>query len=140
MKRRVYFVMVFVILAGVGCYPAARMPEGFSHQIQKQFFDIPIPREYEYLAPYSFTYIAPGSGSLRVAHLVAVGDTRVDEVVGFYERQMQLHDFKLVNKKQFKSVPKVELTFVNDDETEQCIVIVSRDGTTIHIEVNLKPM
>lgn len=139
MRGIVSIALLLVVLTGIGCYPHPKMPEGYTHKIQKQFHDIAIfPGDYEYLAHRSFTYVLPGSESFRIARFVAVGDTRVDEVVRFYETQMDLHDFKLVGRNEYETVHKVELIFEKEDEGERCTVAVSREGAAVCIEINLK--
>ena len=124
---------VFALTAAAGCYLPLNEPEGYSTKLQDQFSDIPIPYRggYEYLESGSFTYVSPGSDSLRVAKLKVVGDTRVDEMVEFYKRQMDIHGFVL--KKEFESekVPKVTLTFLKKDENEECTIEIERKETHV---------
>ena len=137
-----YLVAVFALTCGLGCYLPLGEPEGYSNKLQQpQFQDIPIPfKGYEYLESSSFTYVSPASDSLRVAKIKVVGDTRVDEIVEFYKRQMALHGFKL--KKEFASrkVHKTTLTFEKDGENEECTVEIERLGTEVHIKLELGPV
>ena len=69
-----------------------------------------------------------------------VGDTRVDEMVEFYKRQMDIHGFVL--KKEFESekVPKVTLTFLKKDENEECTIEIERKETHVHILIKIRPV
>ena len=142
MRGIVYLAALFALTCAVGCYLPLKAPEGYSTSLQEQFNDIPIPYEggYEYLESDSFTYVAPGSESLRVAKVKVVGDTRVDEMVEFYKRQMEIHGFKLKKEFESREVHKTILTFMKEDENEECSVEIWREGTQIHIELRLGPV
>jgi hypothetical protein len=131
-----------VLLFIVGCYLPLNEPEGYSVKLHDQFNDIPIPYKggYEYLESDSFTYVAPGSDSLRVAKIKVVGDTRVDEMVDFYKRQMDIHGFKLTNEFESKKVHKVVLTFVKKDENEECTIEIERKETKVYILLKVRPI
>jgi hypothetical protein len=141
MRGIVYLAALFALTCAVGCYLPLKAPEGYSTKLQDQFNDIPIPYEggYEYLESDSFTYVAPGSESLRVAKIKVIGDTRVDEMVEFYKHQMQIHGFNLVDENPSKAVHKVTLTFVKKGENEECVIEIERKGTDIHILLKLRP-
>jgi hypothetical protein len=144
MKRTWCLLLVCSLMAAAGCYLPLKTPEGYSTQFQDAFQDIPIPFKggYEYLESSSFTYVAPGSDSaepFRVARITIAGDTRVDEIVEFYERQMALHDFALNKKFESKQVHKTTLQFTKKGRNEVCTVEVERRGTHVHIELALGP-
>ena len=101
---------------------------------------MPYKGGYEYFESSSFTYVSPASESLRIARLKVVGDTRVDEMVDFYKRQMQRHGFKLTKEFESKRVHKTMLTFVKEGENEECTVEIWRDGIDVHIEIRLGPV
>ena len=132
------------LIVAAGCYLPLKKPEGYSCEFQDEFQDIPIPFKggYEYLESSSFTYVAPVPESaepFRVAKIRIAGDTRVDEIVEFYERQMILHDFELKKKFESKQVHKTTLSFVKKGRNEVCIVEVERRGTHVHIELTIGP-
>ena len=136
-------VAVCVLVCASGCYIPLKEPQGYSNKLQQpQFQDIPIPFKggYEYIESASFTYVAPGSDSLRVARIKIVGDTRVDEMVKFYKRQMAIHGFELKKEFDSKTVHKSVLTFTKTGENEECTVEVWREGTDIYIELRLYPV
>lgn len=135
-------IAVFVLTAAAGCYLPLNEPEGYSTKLQDQFSDIPIPYRggYEYLESGSFTYVSPGSDLLRVAKLKVVGDTRVDEMVDFYKRQMDIHGFALTNEFESEKVHKVTLTFVKKDENEECTIEIQRKETSVHILLKIRPI
>ena len=133
---------VFALTCALGCYLPLGEPGGYSNELrQPQFQDIPIPFQgYEYLESSSFTYVSPASDSLRVAKIKVVGDTRVDEIVKFYKRQMVLHGFKLKKEFPSKEVHKTILTFEKEKENEECTVEIERVGTEVHIKLELGPV
>ncbi len=138
-----YLVVVSVLVCAAGCYIPLKEPKGYSNELQQpQFQDIPIPFKggYEYIESASFTYVSPASDSLRVAKIKIVGDTRVDEMVEFYKRQMAIHGFKLEKEFESKTVHKTVLTFTKTGENEECTVEVWREGTDIYIELKLGPV
>jgi hypothetical protein len=144
MKRTWCLVLASALILAAGCYLPLKVPEGYSTEFQDEFQDIPIPFKggYEYLESSSFTYVAPvaDAGDLfRVGKITVVGDTRVDEIVGFYERQMALHDFELKDKFESKQVHKTTLTFAKKGRGEICTVEVERRGTHVHIELTIGP-
>lgn len=143
MARISFLLAAVILISAAGCYLPLDEPKGYSNKLQQpQFQDIPIPFKggYEFLESSSFTYVAPGSDSLRVARIKVVGDTRVDEIVEFYKRQMAIHGFKLTREFPSKKVHKTTLTFMKEGENEECIVEIWREGTTVHIELNLGPV
>ena len=142
MRGIAYLAVMFTLVCAVGCYLPLKAPEGYSTKLQDQFNDIPIPYRggYEYLESDSFTYVAPGSESLRVAKIKVVGDTRVDEMVKFYKHQMGIHGFTLTDEKSSKAVHKVTLSFIKEGEDEECVIEIERKGTDIHILLKLMPV
>ncbi len=143
MRGKVLFLVMFVLICAAGCYLPLKEPEGYSTELrQPQFQDIQIPFKggYEYLESMSFTYVSPASDSLRVAELKIIGDTRVDEMVRFYKSQMAIHDFELKKELQSEHVHKTVLTFKKVGENEECILEIWRDGTRIHVKINLRPV
>jgi len=138
-----YLAAMIAVLIAAGCYIPLKQPEGYSNELrQPEFQDIPIPFKggYEYLDSESFTYVAPASDSLRVAKVKVIGDTRVDEMVAFYKRQMDLHGFKLTKEFESKEVHKTVLTFEKIGENEECTVEIERKGTEVHILLTIKPV
>jgi hypothetical protein len=144
MKRTWGFLLVSALIVVAGCYLPLKEPEGYSTEFQDEFQDIPIPFKggYEYLESSSFTYVAPASDAgelFRVGKLRIVGDTRVDEIVKFYKRQMILHDFELKNEFESKEVHKITLSFTKKDRNELCTVEIERRGTHVHIQMTIGP-
>ncbi len=144
MKRTWCLLFMSALLAAAGCYLPLKQPEGYSTEFQDEFQDIPIPFKggYEYLESSSFTYVAPASDSgelFRVAKIKIVGDTRVDEIARFYERQMALHDFELKDRHESKQVHKTTLHFAKKGRNEICTVEVERKDTHVHIQLTIGP-
>jgi len=142
MKSAVLLFLLILIAASSGCYLPLNKPKGYSYElVQPRFQDIPVPFKggYEYIESRSFTYVSPASDSLRVAELRIAGDTRVDEIVEFYKKQMGIHDFELVKELPSAHVHKTVLTFKKKGENERCVVKVWRDGTLVRIQINIDP-
>jgi hypothetical protein len=134
------FVSVILLLCGIACVgtPLPPLP-GYSQKYRLDE-EIPIPPGgYQYLESESFTYISPTSDSLRVAELHLVGDTRVDEIVSFYERQMKLHNYEFIEEVPSKVAHKVSLLFKNRTENEEVRIEVERKGTRVHIKIDVYP-
>ena len=144
MKRTLGFILASALIVAAGCYLPLKEPEGYSNKFQDEFQDIPIPFKggYEYLESSSFTYVAPASedGELfRVGKLRIVGDTRVDEIVKFYKRQMALHDFELKSEFESKEVHRTTLSFTKKSRNELCTVEIERRGIHVHIQLTIGP-
>jgi hypothetical protein len=133
-------LLLLLLVSGVACVgqPLAQVP-GLTH---KYILDEEIPPAAgcNYLESESFTYKSPAApDSLRVAELHLVGDTLVDEVVSFYKRQMELHDFEFVSEERSEAAHKVLLLFKRKGENEQVKIEIERKDTLVHIKINVYP-
>lgn len=134
-------LLSLLLVSGIACigYPFPQVPGYTQKYLLNE--EIPIPSgDCHYLESQSFTYESPNApDSLRVAELKLVGDTRVDEIVGFYKRQLELHDFELVSEVPSEAVHKVSLLFKRKGENEEVRIEVERAGTLVHIKINVYP-
>jgi len=140
MRGTAAFLLLLLLVSGVACVgqPLARVP-GLT---QKYVLDEEIPpcTGCHYLESESFTYESPAApDSLRVAELKLVGNTLLDEVVGFYKRQMELHDFEFVSEERSEAAHKVLLLFKRKGENEQVKIEVESEGSLVHIKINVYP-
>jgi hypothetical protein len=139
--RGIVASLLVLLVSGIACVgqPLPQIP-GFTHKYVLDE-DLPIPSGgYHYLESESFTYTPPPEPDrLRVAELHLVGDTRVDEVVSFYKRQLDLHDFELLDEVISKAAHKVSLLFKRKGENEEVKIEVEREGTLVYIKINLYP-
>ena len=141
MRGTIVFLLSFLLVSGIACVGQPLPPvAGLTHKyILDEEIPIP-PGGYSYLESESFTYESPAApDSLRVAELNLVGDTRVDEVVSFYKRQMDLHEFEFVSEEVSEVAHKVLLLFKRKGENEEVKIEVKREETLIHIKINLYP-
>ncbi|MFH1421292.1 MAG: hypothetical protein ABIH42_01035 [Planctomycetota bacterium] len=140
MRSVTIFALLLFVTLGIACVGLPSVPpQGYT---TKYILDeeIPIPPGgYQYLESISFTYIAPASSSTRIAELHLVGDTRVDEVADFYEKQLKLHDYNLVLRDNSTAAYKTTLLFKHQRENEEVKIEVERGETLVHIKIMVYP-
>lgn len=133
--RSLPLVVLAAVLALTGCKNPDQNPLQNDPRDPKfigllHFDDLPIPNNFVVDRKTSFTYM---HGTLRVVTLHMSGLTRAEDVVHFYESQMEIHGWT----KRFSLGEPRQRRLEFEKDQDVCVIEVSLRAKTTLVDINV---
>ena len=132
--------LLLPLLLVAGCAGGIWVPEGYYFSIPPQGFqDIPIPPfDFVVVPGKTFAYVCPVAPQIRVARVVLTGESRLDDTVEFFERELPAQGFFAVRKPHKSRVlERVRLFYKKRGRDEFLFIDICRDEKVINVEMKL---
>ena len=134
--KTILVVFLVVLLAGCATWPrreAAVRGEEVVLDVAPilRFADIPVPAGFEIIRDKSFTF---RNDFVRMGLLRYTGRPHIDKVVAFYEEQMPIYNWDLVNIVEYA---RRVLNFEKGNQS--CIITIEASATRTFLTIALSP-
>ena len=96
-----------------------------------KFEDVPVPSGFKVIPKDTFVF---SNEVLRVGILKYTGRANADQVVMFYQDQMPLYNWRLLNVLEYE---RRIMNFDRDDQT--CIIVVEPTKMSTHVTITVAP-
>jgi len=130
--KKLYIAVMLTILCGcVAVRPAQeRPPAKLEPALALKFSDIPVPARFKYLDKESYVF---QTKETRIGMLKYKGKASSEQIIQFYQEQMPLYGWKLVNAFEFG-----QKIFNFEKKEESCIVYIEENTGIIVISFGPK--